>query len=154
MITELYVPMRELPRLMDELRETLRMLAADVIYGTIRLIRRDTDSFLAWASQDSACIIFNIHTDHTAQGARTNERIFRQLINAAIHHGGSYFLTYHRFATDQQLLSCYPQFPEFLRQKRRYDPDERFQSNWYRQYRHLRLTPTEVIRKKVAQYFN
>ncbi|MEE4379508.1 MAG: FAD-binding oxidoreductase, partial [Candidatus Competibacteraceae bacterium] len=63
MITELYVPMRELPGLMDELRETLRMLAADVIYGTIRLIRRDTDSFLAWASQDSACIIFNIHTD-------------------------------------------------------------------------------------------
>ena len=26
------------------------------------------------------------------------------------------------------------QFPEFLRLKRRYDPDERFQSEWYRHH--------------------
>jgi len=145
MITELYVPMRELPGLMAELRETLQALEANVIYGTIRLIRHDTDSFLAWANQDSACVIFNIHTDHTAQGMRTNERVFQQLIDAAIRHGGSYFLTYHRFATDQQLLSCYPQFPEFLYKKQRYDTEGRFQSDWYRQYRHLRLTHTGKV---------
>ena len=29
---------------------------------------------------------------------------------------------------------CYPQFLEFLRLKRRYDPAEGFQSDWYRHY--------------------
>lgn len=32
---------------------------------------------------------------------------------------------------------CYPQFAEFLRLKRVYDPEERFQSDWYRHYRKM-----------------
>ncbi len=31
--------------------------------------------------------------------------------------------------------TCYPQFTEFLRLKRKYDPHKRFQSEWYRHYR-------------------
>ncbi len=31
----------------------------------------------------------------------------------------------------------YPQFAEFLRLKRTYDPQERFQSDWYRHYREM-----------------
>lgn len=30
-----------------------------------------------------------------------------------------------------------PQFAQFLAAKRRYDPDEMFQSNWYRHYRRM-----------------
>ena len=36
----------------------------DFIYGTIRLIRKDEDAFLAWARDDFACVIFNLHVDH------------------------------------------------------------------------------------------
>jgi hypothetical protein len=57
------------------------------------------------------------------------------LIDHASDRGGSYFLTYHRFAARKQVERCYPQFVDFLRQKRRYDPEERFQSDWYRHYR-------------------
>jgi hypothetical protein len=32
------------------------------------------------------------------------------------------------------LLACYPELPEFLRLKRRYDPNETFQSEWYRHH--------------------
>ena len=46
-----------------------------------------------------------------------------------------YYLTYHRWATRRQVEAGYPQFVEFLRLKRKYDPDERFQSDWYRHYR-------------------
>jgi hypothetical protein len=34
-------------------------------------------------------------------------------------------------------MACYPQFKEFLELKRKYDPAERFQSDWYRHYRRL-----------------
>jgi hypothetical protein len=51
--------------------------------------------------------------------------------------GGSYYLTYHRYATREQVEACYPQFPEFLRLKRQHDPEERFQSDWYRHYKKL-----------------
>jgi hypothetical protein len=57
------------------------------------------------------------------------------LIDAAIAHGGSYYLTYHRFAEPAQVRRCYPQMFEFLQLKRKYDPQERFQSDWYRHYK-------------------
>jgi hypothetical protein len=83
----------------------------------------------------------------------------------AARHGGTYYLTYHRYADRKQQLTapaaeslvpktwqdrvvdstgivgqvlgeienCYPhQFAEFLRLKKKYDPEERFQSDWYR----------------------
>ena len=62
-------------------------------------------------------------------------RAFRRLIDYAIERDGSYCMTYHRYARQDQLLACYPQFPEFLELKRKYDPDERFQSDWYRHYK-------------------
>ena len=32
-------------------------------------------------------------------------------------------------------VAAYPQFPEFLARKLEFDPDEVFQSDWYRHYR-------------------
>jgi hypothetical protein len=32
------------------------------------------------------------------------------------------------------VAAAYPRFVEFLREKLRCDPDERFQSDWYRHY--------------------
>jgi FAD/FMN-containing dehydrogenase len=62
---------------------------------------------------------------------------FRRLIDRAIEFDGSYFLTYHRWASRQQVETCYRQMAEFLRLKRRYDPDEVFQSDWYRHYKQM-----------------
>ncbi len=33
--------------------------------------------------------------------------------------------------------ACYPQMAEFLRLKRRHDPGEVFQSDWYRHYKQM-----------------
>lgn len=136
-IMEIYVPRHTLVSFMEEARKDLRRNNVNVIYGTIRLIERDTESFLAWARQPYACIIFNLHTEHTPEGKEHSARAFRRLIDMAIRRGGSYYLTYHRHATRQQVEACYPQFEKFLRLKKRYDPQERFQSDWYRHYKRV-----------------
>ncbi|MBE7467908.1 MAG: hypothetical protein DPW09_00675 [Anaerolineae bacterium] len=136
-ITEIYVPRPDLPGFLAEVREDFRANQVNLIYGTIRLIEPDGESFLAWARQPYACAIFNLHTEHTPGGIEHSAAAFRRLIDMAIRRGGSYFLTYHKYATRAQVEACYPQFPEFLRRKRRYDPAERFQSNWYRHYREM-----------------
>jgi len=136
-ITELYVPRSALDAFLTEVADDFRRHDVDCIYGTIRLIERDEESFLAWAKEPYACTIFNLHTTHTPEGRAHSSAAFRRLIDIAAQRGGSWFLTYHTFGTREQLLQCYPQFTEFLRLKRRYDPDERFQSEWYRH--HVRL---------------
>jgi FAD/FMN-containing dehydrogenase len=132
MITELYVPREHLVAFMAAVREDFLRHQVDFIYGTIRLIRKDEDAFLAWARDDYACVIFNLHIDHHAAGLARTRTDFQRLIDRAIQFDGSYFLTYHRFARRDQLLRCYPQMPEFLRRKREFDPDERFSSDWHR----------------------
>ena len=134
-ITELYVPRSRLAAFMDRARECLRADEADVIYGTVRLIEKDDETFLAWARESFACVIFNLHTSHTPMGIANARLQFRQLIDAAIEQGGSYFLTYHRFASKEQVMASHPRLPDFLDAKRAYDPRGVFQSNWYRHYR-------------------
>lgn len=110
---------------------------ANVIYGTVRLIECDDETFLVWARERYACVIFNLHVDHTPEAIGTAADAFRELIDLAIRHGGSYYLTYHRWARQDQVERCYPRMREFLLAKRRYDPVEIFQSEWYRYYRRM-----------------
>ncbi|MFN0135715.1 MAG: FAD-binding oxidoreductase [Phycisphaerae bacterium] len=136
-ISELYVPP---DRLIEFLRAAARLLIecqTPVIYGTIRLINPDEETVLAWAKSRYACIIFNLHVDHNAASMERTAMAFRGLIDLASGMGGSYYLTYHRFATVEQLERCYPRIREFFEAKRQFDPDELFQSDWYRHYRDL-----------------
>lgn len=137
MITEIYVPREKLVDFMMEARRVLRQQAANVIYGTVRLIEKESESFLAWARESWACVIFNLHIEHHAAGLERAADAFRSLIDLAIKHRGSYYLTYHRYARREQVEACYPQFREFLRLKLKYDPQEVFQSDWYRHYKKL-----------------
>src|SRR5213080_904049 len=136
-ITEIYVPRPALPDFLAQAANLLRSNRTTVIYGTVRLVEKDDESFLAWAKESYACIIFNLLTLHTPSGIEASARSFRGLIDLAIARGGSYYLTYHKFAKPEQVIACYPQFKRFLDLKRKYDPTEHFQSDWYRYYRKL-----------------
>jgi len=136
-ITEINVPREELASFLAEVREDFRKNNVDLIYGTIRLIEKDDESFLPWAKQSYACTIFNLHTAHTPEGIEHSAQAFRRLIDMAAKRKGTYYLTYHRFAHREQVLACYPNFAEFLSLKKKYDPSGRFQSDWYRHYQSM-----------------
>jgi FAD/FMN-containing dehydrogenase len=136
-ITEIDVPHDRLEDFLDEVRQDFRSHNVNLIYGTIRLIEADKESFLPWAKKPYACTIFNLHTEHSQQGVAHSADAFRRLIDMAIKRGGNYYLTYHKYARKEQVEACYPQFAEFLRQKLKYDPSETFQSDWYRHYKRM-----------------
>jgi FAD/FMN-containing dehydrogenase len=137
MITEVYVRRDSLVPFLRDVRKDFIEHRADPTYGTIRLIEKDEESFLAWAREPYVCIVCNLHVVHTEAGKNKAIEDFRRIIDRAIQHGGRYFLTYHRWATRKQVETCYPQFVEFLRLKKKYDPQERFQSDWYRHYKEM-----------------
>ncbi|MEI6106976.1 MAG: FAD-binding oxidoreductase [Opitutae bacterium] len=141
MISELYVPRDRLTEFMARAAAEMRSRTVPVIYGTIRLIERDAESFLAWARADFACVIFNLHVEHSAAGLAQARAAFQALIDAALACGGSYFLTYHRWARRDQVEAAYPQFGEFLRQKTVHDPEHRLQSQWWRHYQEMFACP-------------
>ena len=137
MITELYVPRSALAPFLNVVRNDFRRHGVQLIYGTIRLIAKDDESFLAWAREPWVCTVMNLHIDHTKENIAKAAGDFRRLISRAIEFGGSYFLTYHRWADREQVEKCYPQIVEFLKLKRRYDPREMFASDWYNHYKKM-----------------
>ena len=137
MITELYVPRPALSAFLAAVRADFRRYGVGLIYGTIRLIERDDESVLAWAREPWVCTVMNLHVDHTPDRIANVADDFRRLIDRAIEFGGSYFLTYHRWASRSQVEVCHPRMVEFLRAKQRHDPAEVFQSDWYRHYKRM-----------------
>ena len=137
MISELYVKREDLSTFMDGVRDEARRSGMNIVYGTVRLIETDDESVLAWAREPWACIVFNLHVDHCPDGIRKAAEDFRLLIDRAADLGGSYYLTYHRWATRRQVERCHPRMHEFLERKRAYDPRLLFTSDWYEH--HVRL---------------
>lgn len=135
MITEVYVSRDALLPFLCQVRKDFLRHHVDMTYGTIRWIEKDTESFLPWAKEPSVCIVSNLHVVHTESGKKKAAEDFQRIIDRVIEFQGGYFLTYHRWATRRQVEACYPKFVEFLRLKKKYDPLEIFQSDWYRHYR-------------------
>ena len=131
MITELYVPRDRLLAFMNDVRHDFRLNGVDFIYGTIRLIEAEHETALPWARESYACVIFNLHIDHRREDLARAADHFRRLIDHSLRHGGSYFLTYHRFASAAQVEAAHPSIRQFLAAKRRLDPEGIFRSDWY-----------------------
>jgi FAD/FMN-containing dehydrogenase len=134
-ITELYVPRTALPTFMTQAAEDFRAHDVNMVYGTIRLVERDVESALPWARESYACVIFNFHTSHRPEALAKTGDDLRRVIDRALALGGSYYLTYHRFATPGQIEAAYPGIRPFFDEKLARDPQERFQSDWYRELR-------------------
>ena len=74
MISELYVPRAELPGFMAAAADDLRAHGDEVIYGTIRLIERDAESFLPWAREQLGAASSSTSTSRTRRRAASARR--------------------------------------------------------------------------------
>ncbi|MFN2399143.1 MAG: FAD-dependent oxidoreductase, partial [Gemmatimonadaceae bacterium] len=81
MITEVYVARDAFLPLLIQARKDFLDHGVDMTYGTIRFIEKDTDSFLAWAREPSACIVCNLHVQHTEAGVGKAIEDFRRIID-------------------------------------------------------------------------
>ncbi len=134
MISELYVQRSAFADFMEAARSALLETRANVVYGTVRLIDAERETVLRWAKRDYACVIFNLLVEHSPRGVERAKAQFRALIDCALERGGCYYLTYHRWATREQLERAYPEFRRFLALKARYDPQGVFTSDWHRHH--------------------
>ena len=136
-LTEIYCTREGLEAFLTEVRTYALRARTDLIAASVRIIEADNETYLPWARQPYACVTFNVHVDRTSTGLIRVSDALRAMIDIGLKYGGSYSLAYHRYALRRQIDSCYPRFGDFLRLKRRHDPTEIFQSDWYRAYKKL-----------------
>ncbi len=131
---EYFVPRSTVGRFVTRARDVIRRHEADLLNVTIRSVKEDIDTVLRYADQDMLALVMLFNQKRSAEGERVMESLTRELIDSALRAGGRYYLPYRLHATRDQFRAAYPQAEEFFRKKRRYDPGELFQNEFYRRY--------------------
>jgi FAD/FMN-containing dehydrogenase len=135
-LQEFFIPKENLLPFIDRASDVLREQNTRLLNTTIRFVPRNVDAFLSYARQDCFSLVTYHEQRLDPRAIADKQALFRRLLDCAIECGGSYYLCYHRFATTDQLNRAYPRITEFFALKRKYDPDELFTNQFYRQYGH------------------
>lgn len=131
---EYFIPRPGAREFLAELRQIIPKHGGDLLNVTVRDVNTDNDAFLRYADQPMiAFVMFFNQRRSTAADARM-QTMTQEMIDTALKHGGRYYLPYRLHATADQFHRAYPQSREFFDLKRRYDPHELFQNQFYVKY--------------------
>lgn len=133
-LMECFVPPPQMSSFVTALGNIVSKTGADLLNVTVRHVNRDEDTFLRYASEDMVALVMLFNQRRDEEGEEKMAMTARQIIDAALEHGGSFYLPYRLHATPEQLVRAYPQVEEFFAHKRKYDPDALFQNEFYRKY--------------------
>ena len=134
LLQEYFVPVEHFDTFVSRLREVLRRHRVNVTNISVRHAIADPGSLLAWARTEVFAFVIYYKQDKDADALTAAGVWTRELIDAALDAGGSYYLPYRLDATPAQFLRAYPRASEYLALKRRLDPEARFRSAFIDKY--------------------
>lgn len=152
-LEEYFVPVDSFDRFVPLMREVLDRHQANVINISIRHALPDPGSTLAWARQEVFAFVI-YYKQGTDDASREQVGVWtRDLIDAVLMVGGTYYLPYQPHATQDQFLRAYPRALEYFALKAKVDPTNKFTNTlWDTYYRGptdrtpLRLDPRRAER--------
>ena len=134
-IQEYYVPVESFVPFMDRFRQILLDGHLNVLSSTVRYVAPNATPALAYAPRKAAFAIIQMsNVPLSTEGQARAEAVTRQLVDAALDYGGTYYLTYQLYPTPEQLHRAYPNARHAFERKRFYDPDEIFTNQFYEKY--------------------
>ncbi len=131
------VPPQRLGQFLDLVRIEAAERRIELAGIRVRRTLAEDDTFLRWATQEFSSITLRLRLRRTLGGSVQASEARRWIIGAALGLGGSFPIASGFDASLEQVRACYPQLAAFLAAKRRYDPSELLQSDWYRHFRRL-----------------
>jgi FAD/FMN-containing dehydrogenase len=132
---EYFVPQARLWEFVQAAREIIQRDEGNLLNVTVRDVRRDSRSVLAYARQDAFGLVMLFVQERTQAGEARMRTMTGSLIDAAIASGGTFYLPYRAHATIEQLRRGYPAWDAAMRAKDHYDPDGVFRDTFYDKYR-------------------
>lgn len=133
-LQEYFVPPDQLSGFIGELRVAIRRRNAELLNVTVRDVRRDDTAQLRYAREDMIAVVLFLSQRPDATDEAMMRSLTEELIDAALARRGTYYLPYRLHASPAQFRRSYPECGAFFALKRRYDPGELLQNEWYRTY--------------------
>lgn len=133
-LQEYFVPVEKLNDFAPRMAEIFQRHRVNVLNVSIRHAFNDPGSLLAWARGETFAFVV-YYKQRTRPNARERVAIWtRELIEAVITCGGTYYLPYQPHATVDQFHRAYPRARELFALKQKYDPEYRLRNVLWDKY--------------------
>ena len=140
-LQEYFVPVERFDDFVPRMRDVFRQHDVNVVNVSIRHANEDPGSFLAWARTEVFAFVI-YYKQRTSEEAQQEVGVWtRELIDAALNVGGSYYLPYQLHATEVQFQRAYPRSAEYFALKLRVDPANKFRNELLDKYYRPASTP-------------
>jgi len=133
-LEEYFIPVGNFEAFTARMRTIFGRHRPNVINVSIRHASPDADSTMAWAREESFAFVIYYKQGVSAAAQKAVGEWTRELIDAALENGGTYYLPYQLHATREQFRRAYPRAEELFALKRRLDPAYRFRNKLWDKY--------------------
>lgn len=134
-LQEYFIPVEKFDDFYPQLVNILKKHQVNVINISIRHANQDSGSLMAWAKTEVFTFVIYYQQNKNEKGQQQVRIWTRELIDAAVANGGSYFLPYQLHATLEQFKQAYPQAERFFKLKAQLDPTNKFRNQLLERYR-------------------
>jgi FAD/FMN-containing dehydrogenase len=134
-LQEYFCPVERFEEFVPKMAEILERHRVNMVNISVRHANADPGSLLAWARGETFAFVL-YYKQRTRDSARNRVAVWtRELIDAAISVGGTYYLPYQPHGTPEQFHAAYPRARELFALKARVDPQFRLRNVlWDRYY--------------------
>jgi FAD/FMN-containing dehydrogenase len=133
-LQEYFVPVARLDEATRAIGEVLKRHRVNVINVSIRHAVSDPGTLLAWARGETFALVL-YYKQRTRPNALDRVGVWtRELMEAVLACGGTYYLPYQLHATSEQFHRAYPRARELFALKRRLDPEYRLRNALWDKY--------------------
>lgn len=134
LLQEYFVPVASFLPFVQDLARILTSRKVNALNVSIRHSPPDPKTLLTWAPTEVFAFVLYYKQRTSEQASAATRAWTRELIDAALHHGGRYYLPYRLDATNEQFGRAYPEARTFAALKARIDPDGRFRNLLWDKY--------------------
>jgi FAD/FMN-containing dehydrogenase len=134
-LAELFIPIDEFPNLIDDLKIILTRERLNLLNITIRFVEKDEQAILSYAKEDMFGLVLLINQGKSKTDINHTQKVVQQMIESTLSFGGTYYLPYYPFASEEQIRKSYPKLDQFFHKKKELDPNEVFVNLFYKEYK-------------------
>jgi Methyltransferase domain len=145
-LQEYFVPVARFQEFVPRMAEILARHRVNAVNVSVRHAMPDPGSLLAWAREEVFAFVL-YYKQRVRENAKERVAVWtRELIDAVLQSGGTYYLPYQAHATPEQFHCAYPRARELFVLKKRLDPEFRFRNVLWDAYYAPTLGPASSAR--------
>jgi FAD/FMN-containing dehydrogenase len=133
-LREYFIPVENFDSFIPVMKNIFNRNNANIINVSIRHAHPAPENYLSWARKEVFAFVVYYQQGTDQPSIENVKKWSIEMIDAVIEAGGTYYLPYQIFASNEQFAKAYPRSSEYFALKKKVDPEYRFRNALWKRY--------------------